>query len=99
LMPVKLKPVPLGVIWVMVRSEPPELISVGESVLLLAEATVPKLRPVGFAVSTAGDPAGETPVPARATSKVGLFASLTNLRFPFRLPDDSGAKFTVHVAV
>ena len=95
----KLKPVPLGVIWKMVRADPPELTSVWESVLLLPAATFPKIRLIGFAVRTAGDPGGVTPVPERATSKVGLFASLTNLRFPFRLPDDSGAKFTVNVAV
>src|SRR6266550_1918613 len=98
-MPVKLKPVPLGAICEMVRAEPPELVSVWESVLLLAAATFPKLRELGFALRTAGDPGGVTPVPERATSKVGLFASLTSLRFPFRLPDDDGAKFTVNVAV
>ena len=98
-MPVKLKPVPLGVIWEMVRADPPALITVWGSVLLLAAATFPKLRLVGFAASTAGVPAGVTPVPEREMSKVGLSASLTNLRPPVRLPDDRGAKFTVNVAV
>ena len=95
----KLKSVPLGAIWEMVRAEPPELISVWESVLLLAAPTLPKLRLLGFAARTAGVPAGVTPVPERAISKVGLSASLTNFRPPVRLPDDGGAKFTVNVAV
>ena len=53
-MPVKLKPVPLGAIWEMVRADPPELVSVWESVLLLDAATFPKLRVVGFAATVAG---------------------------------------------
>ncbi len=95
----KLKPVPLGAIWEMVRAEPPELVSVWESVLLLAAPTFPKLRLVGFAARTAGVPAGVTPMPKSAMSKAGFPASLTNLRFPARLPEDRGAKFTVNIAV
>ena len=88
-MPPKLKPVPLGVICEIVRADPPELVSVWESVLLLAAATFPKLRLVGFVTRTACvTPVGVTPVPARAMSKVGFAASLTNLRPPVRLPDD-----------
>jgi len=98
-MPVKLKPVPLGAICEMVTADPPELVSVWESVLLPAAATFPKVRPTGFAASTAGVPAGVTPVPERAIFKVGLSASLTNFRPPVKLPDDRGAKFTVNVAV
>jgi len=94
-MPVKLKPVPLGVIWEMVRAEPPELISVWESVLLLAEATFPKLRLVGFAASVAG----VAPVPERERFRVELEASLTMARFPLTLPLDWGVKSTVKLVL
>ena len=95
MMPVKLKPVPLGVIWEMVRAEPPELISVWESVLLLAEATFPKLRLVGFAASVAG----VAPVPERERFRVELEASLTMARFPLTLPLDWGVKSTVKLVL
>ena len=95
----KLKPVPLAAICEMVTADPPEFVSVWESVLLLAAATFPKLRLLGFAASTAGVPAGVTPMPERAISKVGLSASLTKLSPPLRMPDDRGAKLTVNVAV
>ena len=94
-MPVKLKPVPLGTICEIVRAEPPELISVWESVLLLAEATFPKLRLVGFAASVAG----VAPVPERERFRVELEASLTMARFPLTLPLDWGVKSTVKLVL
>ena len=95
MMPVKLKPVPLGVIWEMVRAEPPELVSVWESVLLLAAATFPKLRLVGFAASVAG----VAPVAERERFRVELEASLTIARFPLTLPLDWGVKSTVKLVL
>lgn len=94
-MPVKLKPVPLGAIWEMVRAEPPELVSVWESVLLLAAPTFPKLRLLGFAARTAG----VAPVPDRERFSVELEASLRMARFPLMLPLDWGVKSTVKLVL
>jgi len=95
LMPVKLKPVPLGAICEMVRADPPELVSVWESVLLLAAATFPKLRLLGFAASTAG----VAPVPNRERFRGEFEASLTMARFPLTLPLDWGAKSTLKLVL
>ena len=94
-MPVKLKPVPLGAIWEIVRADPPELVSVWESVLLLAAATLPKFRLVGFAASVAG----VAPVPDRERFRVELEASLTTARFPLTLPLDWGVKSTLKLVL
>ena len=95
MMPVKLKPVPLGAIWEMVRAEPPELVSVWDRVLLLDAATFPKLRLVGFAASVAG----VAPVAERERFRVELEASLTIARFPLTLPLDWGVKSTVKLVL
>ena len=94
-MPVKLKPVPLGAIWETVRADPPELVSVWESVLLPAAATLPKLRLLGFAVSVVG----VAPVPERERFRVELEASLTMTRFPLTPPLDWGVKSTEKVVL
>ena len=94
-MPVKLKPVPLGTIWEMVRAEPPELVSVWDRVLLLDAATFPKLRLVGFAASVTGVAA----VAERERFRVELEASLTIARFPLTLPLDWGVKSTVKLVL
>ena len=95
MMPVKLNPVPLGVIWEMVRAEPPELVSVWDRVLLLDAATFPKLRLVGFAASVAG----VAPVAERERFRVELEASLTMARFPLTLPLDWGVKSTLKLVL
>ena len=69
--------------------------SVWESVLLLAAATFPKLRPVGFAARTAG----VAPVPDRERFSVELEASLRMARFPLMLPLDWGLKSTVKLVL
>ena len=52
--PLKLNPAPLGVIWEIVRDVPPEFVSFSASVVLLPVVTFPKLTLVGLAVSWAG---------------------------------------------
>ena len=51
MMPLKLKPAPLGAICEMVRAATPELLRVSESVFLDPGCTEPKFKLVGFEVS------------------------------------------------
>lgn len=92
LTPLKLKPVPLVVIWEIVRAEPPEFVRVSESVWLLPVATLPKLRLVGFALKMAG----VTPVPDNAMFSAEFDALLTIARLPVRLPAACGEKTTLN---
>jgi hypothetical protein len=49
--PLKANPVPLDVIWEMVKADPPELMRVSVREPLLPVATLPKPRLVGVDVS------------------------------------------------
>jgi hypothetical protein len=50
LIPLRLNPVPLGVIWEMVKGDPPELLRVSTSDALVPVFTLPKLRLGGLDV-------------------------------------------------
>jgi hypothetical protein len=75
----------------IVTLEPPELVRVSESVWLLPNCTVPKVRLVAVAVS---DP-GVTPVPDSGTFKFGFDASLTIARLPLAEATVVGVKVTL----
>jgi hypothetical protein len=90
--PLKLKPLPLGVICEIVRADPPELVSVCETVLVLPVVTFPKLWLVGLAATSPGI----TPVPDNEIFKVELDALLVKLRFPLTLPLDCGENRTLN---
>src|ERR1700722_463364 len=87
LIPLKLNPVPLGVIWEIVRAEPPEFVSVSASVELLPVATLPKPKFAGFAVSWPG----VTPVPDSGTFRAKLEAFEVIARLPLTLLPEVGA--------
>ena len=95
MIPLKAKPVPDGDTCEIVSAEPPELVSVCESVLVLPVATFPKPWLAGLAVRRPG----VTPVPDNATFRVEFEALLIRARFPFTLPPDWGAKETVNVVL
>ena len=87
LIPLKLNPVPLGVIWEIVRGEPPEFVSVSASVELLPVATLPKPKFAGFAVSWPR----VTPVPDSGTFREELDAFEVITRLPLTLLLEVGA--------
>jgi hypothetical protein len=95
LIPLKEKPVPEGDSCEIVSAEPPELVSVCESVLVLPVATFPKLWLAGLAVRRPG----VTPVPDNTTFRVEFEPLLISARFPLTLPPDWGAKETVNVVL
>lgn len=95
LRPVMLKPVPVAVAAVMVMLVPPELVSVSESVCVLFNCTLPKLRLDGFAVSA---PAA-SPVPVSGMLSEEFEALEVNATFPLALPPVVGAKVTVKLDV
>ena len=93
--PVKLKPVPDRLAWVMVRLEPPELVKVSERVLGVDACTLPKFRLEGAEVS---DPAVAT-LAASGTMSVPLDASLANESAALAAPPDCGLKVTLKAAL
>jgi len=95
LIPLKVNPVPLGVIWEIVSAEPPEFVRVSASVVLAPVATLPKLRLTGFAVSWPG----LMPVPDRGTFRAGLDAFEVIARLPLAPLPDVGANATLKVAL
>jgi len=95
LIPLKLNPAPFGVIWEIVRTEPPVFVSVSASVVLLPVVTLPKLRLAGFAVSWPG----VTPVPDSGTFRAGLDAFDVIARVPLTLLPDVGAKLTLKLTL
>jgi hypothetical protein len=89
-MPLKLKPVPLGTTCDIVTAAVLEFVKVSESVFFDPVCTEPKLKLVGLEVSC--PPA--TLVPESATFRVGLGALLVIARFPLNVPADLGANVT-----
>jgi hypothetical protein len=79
----------------MVTLEPPELVSVSESVWLLPTCTLPKLRLVAVAVS---DP-GVTPVPESGMPSVGFDALLVTARLPEADPPVVGVNLVLNVTL
>ena len=95
LIPLNEKPVPVGETCEIVRADPPELVSVWESVLALPVATFPKLWLAGLAVRRPG----VTPVPDTARFRVEFDALLIRPRFPLTLPPECGANKTLKVVL
>jgi len=91
LIPPKLNPVPLGVIWEIVTPEPPEFVIVWAKEVLLPTATLPKLKLAGLAVSW---PA-VMPVPDSGTFRFGLDALDMMVIPPATLPEDVGTNVTL----
>ena len=90
--PLRLKPVPLAEAAEIVRLEPPELVSVSDSVFELPTSTFPKLKLVGLGVIWPC----VTPLPERAMFNGEPGASETMAIFPFAAPDVVGEKVTVN---
>ena len=93
--PFMLKAAPETVAWLMVRLEPPELVSVSCNVLLLPVCTEPKLRDGLPAASVPG----VAPVPERATVNGDPEASLAMLNVPLAAPLAVGLNTTLKVVV
>jgi hypothetical protein len=93
--PLKLNPPPLGVIWEIVTADPPEFVSFSATVELLPVVTFPKLRLVGLAASWPG----VTPVPDSGTFRAGLDAFEVISRLPLTELPDVGAKVTLKLTL
>ena len=93
--PLRLKPAPEVEACVIVKLEPPELVSVSSFARLVPTARVPKLILEGFGLSDAG----VAPVPDSTTLRVGLEPLFAIARFPLMAPLDSGVNVTLSVAV
>ena len=78
----------------MVNVEPPVFVNVSPRVLLLPVAMLPNERLVGLALSTAG----VTPVPLKATFRVGFDALEVTVRLPPELPLELGENVTLKFA-
>src|SRR5437867_10585429 len=79
----------------MVRLEPPELVSVSLSVLLLPTVTLPKLKLVGLGVIWPC----VTPVPESAMLRGGVLASEMIARFLVLIPEVVGEKIALIVVL
>ena len=79
----------------IVTLEPPELVTVSDSVWLLPTCTLPKMRLVAVAVS---DP-GVTPVPESGTFNVGFDPLLLTERLPLADPTVVGVKVTLKLTL
>ncbi len=90
--PLKLKPLPVADALEMVTVEPPVLVTVTATDLLLPTVTLPKLTLAGFAIS---EPA-VTPVPESAMFRGEPGASERTARLPVTAPPVVGANFTVN---
>ena len=77
----------------MVTSEPPVLVTVSVTNLLLPTCTLPKLMLDGFGVNVPGS----TAEPDRGTMSVGLEALLRTVRLPLTFPADCGVNTTLKV--
>ena len=93
--PLIVNPAPVTLAAEMVRLEPPELVSVSLSVLLLPTVTLPKLKLVGLGVIWPC----VTPVPESAMLRGELLASEMIARFPVLLPEDVGEKIALNVVL
>ena len=90
--PVKLKPLPVADALEMVTVEPPLLVTVTATDLLLPTVTLPKLTLLGFAMREPG----VTPVPESAMLRGDPGASEAMARLPVITPPVAGANFTVN---
>src|SRR5882757_6845767 len=90
--PLKLNPVPVTEALEMVTAEPPVLVTVTATDLLLPTVTLPKLTLLGFAMREPG----VTPVPDNAMLRGEPGASETIAKLPVTLPPAVGANFTVN---
>jgi hypothetical protein len=90
----RLNPV-LGVMPEIVKDDPPELVSVSDSVALVPAATLPKLRLAGLAEIWPG----VVPVPERETLSEGFDAFDVTVRPPLILPLDAGANVTLKLTL
>ena len=91
--PLKANPVPLGVIWDMVKADPPELVRVSVREALLPVATLPKPRLVGVDVSSPG----VMPVPVSGTFSAGFEALDVMAKLPVTLPLTVGENSTLRL--
>lgn len=85
-MPLTLKPVPLALTAEIVTDEPPELVTVSESVFELPVVTLPNESDVGLPTTS---PA-VTPVPESDALNVGVVASEETVNVPEELPEADG---------
>jgi hypothetical protein len=83
------------VIWLIVSGDPPELVRVSDSEVLLPVVTLPKLRLAGAAVSWPG----VTPVPESGTFKGELVALEAMAKLPVMLPAAVGENFTLKLTL
>jgi hypothetical protein len=95
LIPLKLNPAPLGVIWEIVSADPPEFVSFSERVVLLPVVTLPKLRLVGLVVSWPS----VLPVPDSGTFRAELNAFDVIATLPLTVLPDVGAKVTLKLTL
>jgi hypothetical protein len=93
--PLKLNPVPLAVIWEIVRAVPPEFVSFSVSVDVLPVVTFPKPRLVGLAASWLD----VAPVPDRGTEKLGFDPLELIARVPVTFPAVCGANDALKVTL
>jgi hypothetical protein len=95
LIPLTLNPVPLTPTWEIVTVDPPVLVTVSESVLLLLTGTLPKARLVGF------DPIAPaaTPVPVNGIFSIGFDAVEVMVTSPLTAPATVGVNSTLKVAL
>jgi hypothetical protein len=93
--PLKLKPVPLGVICEIVRADPPVFVSFSATVELLPVVTFPKLRLVGLAANCPG----RVPVPVDGTVRLGFDPLELIMRLPLTFPVVWGANEAVNVTL
>jgi len=89
--PPRLNPLPLAVAAEMVRVDPPEFVSVPERDFEVPVCTLPKLKLEGFGDSW---PCA-TPVPDKATVRLGFDALEVMLTLPLAAPLAVGANSTV----
>lgn len=95
MIPLKANPVPPGVIWEMVKAEPPEFVSVSVRDAVLLVATLPKPKPVGVDVSWPG----VTPVPESGTFSAEFAALEAMAKLPVALPPAVGENFTLKLTL
>ena len=91
LSPLKLYPLPLALAWLIVTLDPPDFVSVADSVWLVPFCTFPKARLEGFETSEPG----VIPVAESAMPRDGFVASLAMVTLPLTVPAACGAKVTL----
>jgi hypothetical protein len=92
-MPFTEYPVPVADTWEIVTFDPPVLVTVSDTVDVVFVTTFPKLKLLGEEANVPG----LTAVPERATFRVGLVASETNVNWPLSVPTAVGFHVTCTV--